>query len=98
MIHGYMREATAQEHDAGTCEDDCLECQVHKARRQLQEAAKAQRDSSDGVCKSADRLTRLARRITEERDASRESQRIPRNITITAEHIALPAPKKEDHK
>ena len=82
----------------GTCEDDCLECQAHQERRKLQEAAKAQRDSSDGVCKSADRLTRLAQRITEERDVSRVSQRIPRTITITAEQIALPAQKKENSK
>lgn len=88
-MSGFTRQATLSEHDAGICEDDCLECQVHKERRKLREAAASSRKSSDDICKTAEKGTRLAERITEERDKSRESQKIPRSIVITGEHQAL---------
>ena len=90
MLNGLMRQATATEHDAGTCEDDCLECQVHRERRKLRAAADSARKSSEDICRQAEKGTRLANRITEERDKSRESQKIPRSIALTGEHPVLP--------
>lgn len=93
MLNGAVRAATAQEHDYGACQDDCLECEVHRAQDKLRQSCRDHAAVTQEVSRIAARGTRLGERIKEERDSCRDSQKVPRSIVLTAEGLqALPKP------